>query len=70
MNIDSIIFDSDGTLWERNHLKNPVYVGDTQGDCDGARLAKIPFIYVDYGFGKVNEYDYIIKEVADLAKLF
>lgn len=55
---------------ERNQLKNPVYVGDTQGDCDGATLAKIPFIYASYGFGKVKEYDYIIKEVADLVKLF
>jgi len=55
---------------ERNYLKNPVYVGDTQGDCDGATLAEIPFVYASYGFGKVKEYDYIIEEVADLAKLF
>lgn len=47
-----------------------MYVGDTQGDCDGARLAKISFVYASYGFGKVKEYDYIIEEVADLAKLF
>jgi phosphoglycolate phosphatase len=55
---------------ERNNLKSPVYVGDTQGDCDGAKLAEIPFVYASYGFGKVDEYDYIIKEVADLVKLF
>ena len=53
-----------------NYFKNSVYVGDTQGDCDGAKLANIPFVYASYGFGKVKEYDYIIEEVADLAKLF
>jgi phosphoglycolate phosphatase len=55
---------------ERNNLKNPVYVGDTQGDCDGARLAKIPFVYASYGFGKVKEYDYIIEEISNLLKVF
>lgn len=55
---------------ERNNLKSPVYVGDTQGDCDGARIAKIPFVYASYGFGKVTDYDYSIKEVADLIGIF
>ncbi len=55
---------------DRNNLKNPVYVGDTQGDCDGARLAKIPFVYASYGFGKVKENDYKINEIADLNNLF
>jgi len=55
---------------ERNHLKNYVYVGYTRGDCDGAKLANIPFVYASYGFGKVKGYDYIIEEVADLANLF
>lgn len=55
---------------ERNNLKNAVYLGDTQGDCDGARLAKIPFVYASYGFGKVKEYDYIIEEISDLLKVF
>lgn len=54
----------------RNNLKSSVYVGDTQGDCDGARLANIPFVYASYGFGKVKEYDYIIKDISDLNKIF
>lgn len=45
-------------VMERNGLKNPVYVGDTQGDHDAARLADIPFVYASYGFGKVEDYDY------------
>src|SRR5699024_6611580 len=29
-------------LMERNNLKSPVYVGDTQGDADACRFAGIP----------------------------
>ena len=39
---------------ERNHLQNPVYVGDTQWDCDAATAADVPFIFAAYGFGKVE----------------
>lgn len=41
----------------RNNLKNPMYVGDTQGDRNAARIAGIPFVYAAYGFGKVEDYD-------------
>ena len=41
-------------VMERNSLKNPVYVGDTQGDLEACKLAGIPFIWVEYGFGKVQ----------------
>ena len=51
---------------KRNNLGHPVYVGDTQGDCDAAKLAKIPFIFASYGFGKVDGYDYVINEVSDI----
>ena len=44
-------------LVERNGLKAPVYVGDTQGDFDACKLAGVPFIWAEYGFGKVNEED-------------
>lgn len=36
---------------ERNHLKAPVYVGDTQGDCEASEKAGVPFICAQYGFG-------------------
>lgn len=35
-------------------LKAPVYVGDTRGDYDSATKAGVPFIFADYGFGKVE----------------
>ena len=58
-------------LVERNNLKNPVYVGDTQGDFDACKLAGVPFIWAEYGFGKVNEEDIAgkVKRFPELAEL-
>ena len=39
---------------ERNGLKAPVYVGDTQGDFDACKLAGVPFVWAEYGFGKIE----------------
>lgn len=39
---------------ERNGLKAPVYVGDTQWDFDAATTAGVPFIFAAYGFGHVE----------------
>ena len=54
------------SVMKRNNLVHPVYVGDTQGERDAAKLANIPFIFASYGFGKVDEYDYVIKEISDI----
>lgn len=53
----------------RNKLKNPIYVGDTLGDANAAKKAKVPFVYAKYGFGDVEEYDYVIDSFQDLLKL-
>ena len=39
---------------ERNGLRRPVYVGDTQGDFKAASAAGVPFIHAAYGFGAVE----------------
>lgn len=39
---------------ERNGLRNPVYVGDTQWDYEAATTAGVPFIFAAYGFGRVE----------------
>jgi phosphoglycolate phosphatase len=54
---------------ERNHLLNPIYVGDTEGDLKAARYAEIPFIFAKYGFGQVSDYDKVIEEFKDLLKI-
>lgn len=54
---------------KRYNLTNPVYVGDTQLDCDSAEGAGIPFIFASYGFGDVKSYKYILKKISDLNKI-
>lgn len=56
-------------IMRRNHIKEAVYVGDTAGDAESAKVAGIPFIYARYGFGTVNEYDYVIDKISDLPYL-
>lgn len=55
---------------ERNNLKNPVYIGDTQGDRQSAIDAGIPFVFAEYGFGSVDGYDYKIEKFSDLLNIF
>lgn len=55
---------------ERNDLKASIYVGDTQGDCDAAKVAGIPFVFAGYGFGKVSAYDFTLNKLSDIEKLF
>lgn len=43
-----------GMIISRNQLQNPVYVGDTMGDFEAAKRNQIPFIYAEYGFGRVT----------------
>lgn len=57
------------TVIARNRLKSPVYVGDTEGDHEAARLAGIPFIFAAYGFGRTLDYDYVIYSPGDLITL-
>ena len=56
---------------QRHHLKSPVYVGDTDGDYQAVKSAgdSIPFIFASYGFGFVENPDYVITCPADLLSL-
>ncbi|MEW4329025.1 HAD family hydrolase [Rossellomorea marisflavi] len=55
---------------ERNNLKAPVYVGDTDGDRKAAESAGIPFVYAKYGFGHVEKHDEVLETFGDLVKLY
>ncbi|WP_160684841.1 HAD family hydrolase [Clostridium sp. C2-6-12] len=54
---------------KRNKLKSPIYVGDTNGDAQSAKVAEIPFVYARYGFGNVKEYDYVIDSFEEMLTL-
>lgn len=51
---------------ERQQLDACIYVGDTQGDCDAARLAGVPFLHAAYGFGTVDGCAAVLHRLADL----
>lgn len=53
-------------LISRNKLGNAVYIGDTSWDYEAAIAANIPFIYAAYGFGKVEDVEWRISEIAEL----
>ena len=57
-------------LMERNGLKAPVYVGDTQGDADACADAGIPFIFAEYGLGDVPDASARIRSFSDLKEIF
>jgi phosphoglycolate phosphatase len=56
-------------LIARNGLRAPMYVGDTQGDCDASAANNIPFIFASYGFGQADKQDVRIKQLSDMQRL-
>lgn len=56
-------------LCERNNLKNPIYVGDTQGDLNACKEAGVPFIWASYGFGTADSYYKKIDQFEDLLSI-
>lgn len=50
-------------------ITDAVYIGDTQGDCDAAHEAGIPFVFAAYGFGQVRDYDARLERFSDLPAL-
>lgn len=56
-------------IMERNGVTRAVYVGDTAGDEESARVAGIPFIFAEYGFGEAKTPDYRLEEFAKLPDL-
>mgnify|MGYP003309180735 CR=1 FL=1 len=57
------------SLVKRNGNEKAIYVGDTQGDCDAAKYAGLPFVLADYGFGSAPDADYVIDSLFKLPAL-
>lgn len=56
-------------LLERNHLKQAVYIGDTQLDFESAQFAGLPFIHASYGYGEVKEAAHSINGFSELTEI-
>ena len=54
---DGFIKENIKALVERNGIAKPLYIGDTQGDCDEAHRAGVPFAFAAYGFGSCSNPD-------------
>ena len=46
--------DNIALVVQRNGLKKPLYIGDTQGDYNAATQAEVPFLHAAYGFGHID----------------
>ncbi len=57
------------TLCNKNGIKNPVYIGDTQGDADECTKNGIPMIYASYGLGEVANPGFTIADIRELIKI-
>lgn len=57
-------------LMQRNDLHSAVYIGDTRGDEEAARVAGIPYIHAAYGFGEALDPQESIKEFKELVEVF
>lgn len=57
-------------LRERHHFTNPIYIGDTQGDCTAAHRAGIPMMLAAYGFGTAPDAEYRADSFAEVANFF
>lgn len=54
---------------KRHNLKNAVYIGDTQGDCNAAHNAGVDMIFAKYGFGECEDAEYTIESFPRLLDL-
>ena len=43
-------------LINKHSLKNPLYIGDTNSDAIQSERANVPFIFMEYGFGKSKDF--------------
>ena len=66
---DKLKADNILIIAERNGLKNPIYIGDTQMDANACKAANVPFVFAEYGFGTCDNPDYTIKKIEDILEL-
>jgi phosphoglycolate phosphatase len=58
--------DNTARLMQRNGLQKPLFIGDTEGDLQAARVCRLPFAHVTYGFGRTSDADFTVDSFAEL----
>ena len=43
-------------LIKKHDLKRPLYIGDTESDAKQSSQVPLPFVFVEYGFGRANDF--------------
>ena len=61
--------DNISLISERNGLKAPIYIGDTDSDSKACKKSGVPFVFAAYGFGNTREYDEKIDHPSDILSL-
>lgn len=56
-------------ICERNNIKKPIYVGDTNMDHEACKKAQVPFVFCSYGFGQTENPNYTIDDISELVKM-
>ncbi|MDD6667432.1 MAG: HAD hydrolase-like protein [Lachnospiraceae bacterium] len=56
-------------LAKKNHLTDPIYIGDIEDDYIATVAAGAVFIHAAYGFGKVPEAEYRVNDIRELPEV-
>lgn len=57
-------------LIETYNLKTPVYIGDTESDMEESNKAELPFIFMEYGFGRCSSFHKKFDSFTSFAKYY
>lgn len=63
-------FENLKSIVKRNHLQQPVYIGDTKTDQTSCQKVGIPFVYASFGFGEADEFAAKVDTFSELERLF
>ncbi|MBR1881597.1 MAG: HAD family hydrolase [Muribaculaceae bacterium] len=56
-------------LAQKHRFTAPVYMGDTQADCDATHQAGFTFAFARYGFGSCHDSDFAVDSFTEFVKL-
>lgn len=54
---------------KRHNLNSPLYVGDTEGDREACRKARVDFAWASYGFGSADKPEYTLTKFSDILNI-